>query len=255
MEKEKQNILLSIVTVCYNSEKTIRDTLNSILKQDIESLEYIIIDGGSTDETLMIIDSYKELFLNKNIVFKLISEPDKGIYDAMNKGIRIASGDYIGFINSDDWYENEILKTLPFSNKEIDLIYGNMSFVDLNGDVIKSNVKKRNLKFSHYFETPFFFPSLFIKRLIIVEIGGFSLNYSIAADYDLIIKLLKRNKLNYIYVDKNITFFRNGGISTTDVKESLLQSHRVRCNNNINQLVSYLAYITKYSSYLLKLIK
>lgn len=101
---------VSIITVAYNSEKTIAQTIESVLNQTVAPLEYLIIDGASKDKTIEIVESYREAFEAKNIDYRVTSEPDKGIYDAMNKGISMAKGDFIGMINSDDWYENNVIE-------------------------------------------------------------------------------------------------------------------------------------------------
>ena len=121
-----KNIKVSIVTVCYNSEVTIEQTIRSVLSQSYKNIEYIIIDGASTDQTLDIIKEYK------NDLAYLVSEPDKGIYDAMNKGIKKATGDIIGFINSDDWYsENAVLSIVEaFLSSKADVVYGNTMIVE-----------------------------------------------------------------------------------------------------------------------------
>ncbi|MCX5774208.1 MAG: glycosyltransferase, partial [Fusobacteria bacterium] len=124
---------ISIITACYNSAKTITDTFNSILKQKYYNIEYIVIDGSSKDETVSIIQEYSSKFLNRGIEFKWISEKDSGIYDAMNKGIALATGEVIGIINSDDYYmENNILEDIMtrFYDETVDGIYGNIIFVD-----------------------------------------------------------------------------------------------------------------------------
>ena len=99
------NPLISIITVCFNSSKTIRQTIESVLNQTYTNIEYILVDGKSTDNTVAIIEEYAPQFTAKGIVYRWVSEPDAGIYDAMNKGIKLATGEWIGIINSDDWYE------------------------------------------------------------------------------------------------------------------------------------------------------
>ncbi|AJI46845.1 glycosyltransferase [Francisella philomiragia] len=123
-ENNIQNIKFTVITVCYNSERTMQRTLQSIKDQTYKNIEYIIIDGGSTDKTLEIISNYSD------IVNILVSEPDNGIYDAMNKGIKLATGDYIGFLNSDDYYTNDIFEEYNnvLVNKSYDFVYSNIFF-------------------------------------------------------------------------------------------------------------------------------
>ncbi len=118
---------ISVITVCFNSEKTIARTIESVINQHYSDLEYIIIDGGSKDKTVEIINKYR------NELSYFISEPDQGISDAFNKGIRVATGDIIGIINSDDWYENGIFKLVNemfLQNKEIDVLVGALRYWD-----------------------------------------------------------------------------------------------------------------------------
>ena len=175
---------ISIITVCYNSEKTIGKTLESIFNQSSKKIEHIIVDGMSTDSTLSIISKlpYKK---------KVISEPDNGIYDAMNKGIEIAEGDIIGFLNSDDFYANNdiISKVLKqFENDpKIDACYSDLIYVD------RFNTSKivRYFRSSEFYEGLFSkgwcppHPTFFVRRSIYERLGKFDLNYHIASDVDL----------------------------------------------------------------------
>ena len=130
---------VSIITVCFNSEKTIRDTIDSVLNQTYKNIEYIIVDGKSVDTTIDIIKSYELEFKRKNISFKWISEKDTGIYNAMNKGVRLAKGDLIGILNSDDWYSSNAVS-------EVVAVNGNQDFSVISGKKNKVNFKKEILK-------------------------------------------------------------------------------------------------------------
>ena len=139
---------ISVVTVAYNSEKTIANTIASILNQEAKaglSVEYLIIDGASTDNTVVVAESFRERLEEKGVDYKIISEPDKGIYDAMNKGVALATGDVVGILNSDDWYEPDALKVVAETQEAtgFDMMYANIRLIKENGDSI---LKKARLK-------------------------------------------------------------------------------------------------------------
>ena len=180
--------LVSIITVCYNSDRTIKDTIESILKQTYKQLEYIIIDGDSNDNTLNIIGSYEKEFINKNINYKFISEPDKGIYDAMNKGLKIAKGDLIGILNSDDYYETnavfEIVK--KNNNQKFTIISGKKNKVNAQKKVLKTFQNKKEIS-KYIFKTmPINHPAAFVHKTVYEKVGLFDTQYKLSADYDLI---------------------------------------------------------------------
>ncbi|KXS43221.1 MAG: glycosyl transferase family 2 [Candidatus Frackibacter sp. T328-2] len=211
----KEKPLVSIITVCYNSEKHIEDTIKSVLNQTYDNIEYIIIDGNSTDGTLDIIEEYEPKFNGR---MKWISEEDAGIYDAMNKGIDIANGEIIGIINSDDYYVEDAVETIvsKFSfNQEIDVVYGNMfriipnSYVNLQ-EVVKSSIKglEKKMTICH--------PTCFVKTRVYKAIGKFNVQYKIAADYELILRM-KKAKMKFYYADKVLCYFRADGISSNNI--------------------------------------
>lgn len=202
----KSTLKFSIITVCYNSEKTITDTIEAVLKQSYTNYEYIIIDGQSEDATISIIKKYEPAFKGK---MKWISEKDNGIYDAMNKGIRIAKGDIISFINANDWYELDALQTINkiFTTKNCDIAYGLLrnykfnKYISINGN-------------SHEFinETMIPFPSCFIKKNIYEKFGFYNTKYKYSADYEFLIRIIKNN-VNIAFMEKIIANFRMGGVS------------------------------------------
>ncbi len=243
MRNDKQDILVSIITVCFNSESTIIDTLESVLNQTYKNFEYIIIDGGSTDRTIDIIKDFEIKFLEKKIKYNWISKKDKGLYDAMNKGIDKCIGDLIGFINSDDWYDKDALYNIVRSyNNNIGLIHGNLFLCDKNRKVIKS-LKPLTKQKSYLMGTPFLHPACFFKIEEIKKLNHYyNLDFKISADYDFMIRLIK-NDINIVYIDENIGYFREGGISTTEFVTSLYESHKVRVHNGVNVLRSYLIFI------------
>lgn len=197
---------ISIITPVYNAEKTIERTIQSVINQQIDSeLEYIIIDGASTDNTLDIINRY-------SAYLRVISAKDKGVYDAMNKGIALATGDVIGIINSDDWYNNGALKVVEqafANNPHISIVHSPVNNY-LAGKYL-STFQPGNLE-NLVFKITVAHPSCFIKREIYKQIGGFDLSYSIAADYDLIFKAYTSGA-EFLKVDFPLASFSLDGMS------------------------------------------
>lgn len=204
---------ISIITVCLNSEQTIEQTIRSVVEQDDCDYEYIIIDGESTDRTLETIRKYEE---NISMV---ISEPDNGLYDAMNKGIALATGDIIGIINSDDWYEPKILKEVRkyFLETDAEVIYGNLNIVYPNGELrvlIPTDIEK----IRYGMEIPH--PTVFIKRDVYERLGTFELKYKIAADYDFILRLYTGG-VKFGYQNRIFANFRFGGVSNKQAEKCM----------------------------------
>lgn len=206
---------ITIITVCYNSEKTIEDTLKSVLNQTYTNYEYLIIDGKSSDNTLNIVNSYKNKFKGK---MTIISEKDKGLYDAMNKGIKMATGDVIGCINSDDiLHDKDVFKRISECDfKKYDGLYSGLMYYDKELKVIKSVYKARtgNYNLGWY---PLH-PTLYLKKEVFEKYGYFDLNYKIAADYDLIIRILK-NGVKLYCMDGFSVSMREGGASSGSIKK------------------------------------
>lgn len=215
---------ISIITVCYNSEKYLEDAIKSVLNQTYKNIEYIIVDGNSKDNSLNIIKHYEPLFEGK---MKWISEKDKGIYDAMNKGVSLATGDYIGLINSDDFLANNnvienIVKEVINSNAEA--VYGNLEFInpEENNKVVRvwkdieynEELIRKGWHPAH--------PTLYLKRGIYEKVGLFSLNYKIAADYDLMLRVFEKYKPKTKYINKVMVKMRVGGVSTSGLKSKII---------------------------------
>lgn len=207
----------SIITANYNGGKTLVKTIESILEQTYNNVEYIIIDGKSTDNSVEIIESYKKKFKEKKYEYNWVSEKDSGIFNAMNKGIEIASGDIIGIIGSDDWYERETLEIVANEfekDKELKMVYGilrtvsNNKFQQIIGDY---NSYGRG---QH--------PTVFLKKEVYKRYGNYNEKYKIAADTDFLLKL-KNEKINYKFVEKILTNFSTEGISSTSFLNSSLE--------------------------------
>jgi glycosyltransferase involved in cell wall biosynthesis len=218
MEKLK----ISIITSVYNNKDTIKDAIKSVLNQTYKNIEYIVVDGGSTDGTVEVIKQYEDK------IDKFISEPDKGIYDGLNKGIKLATGDVIAFLHSDDIYpdNNTIEKIMNLFNKDnVDGVYGDLIYVkkddinkiirywkscDFNADLLKKGWMPAH-------------PTLFLKKEIYEKYGVFDLNFKIAGDYDFMLRILKENpKLKYL--PEVLYVMRVGGESNKSLKNIVNKS-------------------------------
>lgn len=198
---------VSIITVCRNSETTIRDTIESVLNQTYPNIEYIVIDGKSTDTTLDIIKEYEPLFRGR---MRYISERDNGIYNAMNKGIRMAEGSLIGIINSDDFYETDAVETVVrnMDSNQCQVIYGYMRILDKNTKkrIVKDNHKNlRNEMIPH--------PTCFVTRKTYQKYGLFLEWFKVAADYELMLRLYGKEDVIFTQIKKVVSCFRLGGAS------------------------------------------
>lgn len=225
---------ITIITVCYNSAKTIKDTLESVLKQTYDNYEYLIIDGKSKDNTLDIVKSYGKKFNGK---LKYISEKDNGLYDAMNKGIKMSNGDIIGIINSDDVLANEnVFQKIvdAFQENECDGTYSNLYILDeekMEKVERKFIAKHGNYKLGWY--PPH--PTLYLKKEIYEKYGLYNQEYKIAADYDFMIRIMKENVKLY-YIKDVLVYMRSGGKSTAGLKgykKSFDESIKVLKHNKI----------------------
>lgn len=211
-----QEILVSVITPCYNSGKTIEKTLECIENQTYQNIEYIIVDGGSTDETLEIIEKHRQRLPER---FRLISEKDSGIYDAMNKGIGLATGELIGIVNSDDWYEKDTVEqaVVHYQGNPYEVIYG-MQRTYLNGR------EKATFIYHHDFlpQQMITHPTCFVTADTYRDLGTFDLQYRSAADYDLMLRYYESKKVVFTPVMRVLSNFQLGGMSgsQTGVREN-----------------------------------
>lgn len=244
---------ISIITAAFNSEKTLQDTLDSVLRQDYRNIEHIIIDGGSTDSTVDIIRVYASKTTSHSV--KWVSEKDRGIYDAMNKGIAMATGDVIGILNSDDYFtSNDVVSKLikPFSDEEIDAVYGDIHFIH----------DKEREKITRYYSSKMFspfwirfgfmpaHPSLYVRKEIYDKVGLYKLDYKIGADFEMVVRMFHVHKIKAHYINMDFVTMRNGGASTSGVQSHklLLQEDARACRENglySNQFLISLKYLYK----------
>lgn len=203
-----ENATVSIITVTYNSAATVARTVESVLNQEITPKEYIIIDGASTDNTIVIIENYQQRFIEKSIELIVVSEPDRGIYDAMNKGISMATGDIIGMINSDDWYEPNAISTVlkEYKREPFDLFYADLRMHMPNEMTFVKHSRNRRYATSRDWNHP----TTFITKEIYSHYKY--KNDTIHDDYDLILRL-KKAKVKITVVNEVIANFTMNGTS------------------------------------------
>lgn len=219
---------ISVVTVAYNSEKTIANTIASILNQEAKaglSVEYLIIDGASTDNTVAVAESFRERLEEKGVDYKIISEPDKGIYDAMNKGVALATGDVVGILNSDDWYEPDALKVVAetYEATGFDMMYANIRLIKENGDSILKKARLKKYITSRHWNHP----TTFICRKV-YDRFTYRLD-NLYADLDMLIKIRKAG-YHVEIVDRVLANFRMGGASNQKTLSAMLKRIRFRYN-------------------------
>lgn len=229
---------ISVITITYNSEKTIRDTIESVLNQSYQQIEYIIIDGLSKDGTMEIVRSYGER------IHKVISEKDKGLYDALNKGVALASGDVIAFLHSDDVYwDNSVLQDVmkTFEISGADSVYGDLCYV--REDNLEVIVRKWN---SGQYKDGMFLngwmpphPAFFAKKKCYEEFGNFSLELKSAADYELMLRFIHKFKVSIAYLPRFLVRMRVGGKSNVTLKNRIKANLEDRKAWKMNSLSPY----------------
>ena len=230
-----KNPKISIITVSYNSQSTIKHTIDSVSSQTYKNKEYILIDGASKDWTLDILD------FKKDEIDNFVSEPDCGIYDAMNKGIKAATGDIIGILNSDDFYYNQdVLSKVAkvFEETNCDCLYGDLIFVN-KGDISKivrywksgkfeKNIMKKGWMLPH--------PTFFVKKKIYQKYGLYNTSLKRAADYEMILRLLHKEKINIEYIPEILIKMRVGGESNASIWNRLKGNNEDNIAWNLNGL-------------------
>lgn len=220
---------ISLITVTFNSAATLRDTIESVLAQTYPDIEYIIVDGLSKDDTVEIVKEYEPKFGGR---MRWVSEKDSGLYDAMNKGIRMATGDVVGIINSDDFYHrNDIIGLVAdaFQSGDVEAVYGDVRFVN------PGNLEKTVRYYSSKKFRPSLFrwgfmpahPTFFTYRSYFDKFGYYCADYKIAADYELLIRFLYCHKLKSRYLPLDFMKMRTGGASTASIKSNLLLNKEI----------------------------
>lgn len=207
---------ISVITVAYNSAGTLLDTVESVLGQTHREVEYLIIDGGSTDDTLAKLEPYRERLA------QVVSEPDRGMYDAMNKGIARASGEVVAILNSDDVYADAGVLSkvaLCFERSGADCVYGDLHYVSADMSRVVRNWRSGEYEPSRFHQgwhPPH--PAFFVRRPVYEACGGFDLNLSIAADYELMLRVLVRHRRSAAYLPEVLVKMRTGGASNRSLK-------------------------------------
>ncbi len=226
---------ISIITVSFNNESTIKDTILSVNSQSFQNIEHIFIDGKSKDETVRLIQKFSKPGS------KIISEPDNGIYDAMNKGIHQATGDVIGFLNADDVFFNEQSLQIiadEFTRTGTDSVYGNLIYMDSNLQKIirfwKSQKFQKGLFLKGWMPAH---PTFYVKKSVYDKWGGFDLNYRFAADFEITMRFLESKNISSSFIPKVLVKMRLGGVSNnkiSNILKSNLESYRACKKNNLN---------------------
>ena len=243
---------VSIITVTYNSAGTLRDTLESVKNQDYPDVEHILVDGASKDDTVKIIQAYSH-------VAKYVSEKDRGLYDAINKGILMSTGDVVGILNSDDFFPHkQVISHMVkcFKENDADAVFGDIAFVRPENleKVIRlySSRKFYPGKFKYGYMPAH--PSFYVKRKFYEEYGLYKLDYKIAADYELLMRFMYTNQLKYAYLPEVMVYMRTGGVSNKNIlSRYVLNKEIIRaCKENgvkTNMFIISLKYFNKVFEY------
>lgn len=236
-DQYRDDVKVSIITVSFNSERTIRRTIESVLSQTYSNIEYIVVDGKSSDHTVEIIKEYEKSFEGR---MKWVSEPDQGIYDAMNKGIMMATGELVGIINSDDYYELDAVEKMvnALENKKYMILYGflrkwkNQEVFSIS---IRTHKDLRNGMISH--------PTCFVTMAVYREVSLYDTQYSSVADYDFMLKMFSKKEVYFKPVYQLIANFEMGGMSST--REAWLELERMKKNHGLISPRQYRSIIIK----------
>jgi len=245
------SILVTIITVVYNGEKYFQQTIDSVKNQRYKNIEYIVIDGGSTDGTLDIIKN------NRDIISHYISERDEGLYDAMNKGIALAKGEIIGIVNSDDWYEIDTIELIVdayINNPDKSIFHGDRYDILEDGSRRRFNYNPSTYKFIYYSMT-FSHPTMFITREEYRE-HLYNINLSSHADYQFVLEAWLNNSSKFYYINRPLSNFRLGGISgSLSLFKELKEGYIARKSAKLSTLKNIIAYIFRFSVFSIYKIK
>ena len=241
---------ISLITATYNSAETLRDTMQSVLNQTFKDVDYIIVDGGSKDTTMDIVKEFEPKFEGR---LRWVSEKDKGIYDAMNKGVRMAQGDIVGILNSDDFFASDhVLEKVNDAfteNPAIDGIYADVRYVDWNDTSKKvrmfsgKDFKREKLCWGKM--PPH--PSFYVKRECYDKFGLYSLDYPICADYDMFVKMIWEGNINTLYINDVFVNMRSGGTSSNGIKvHKKIMKERMLCVREHKMPSNFFMQISRY---------
>ncbi len=228
---------ISVITVCYNSVKTIEKTINSVLSQNFKNFEYIIIDGGSTDGTLEIIEKFK------NKIDNVISKKDTGIFDAINKGINLSNGDIISIIHSDDiFFNNDVLNIVHknfVTKPDLECLIGTTLIKKVNSNLILRKYNSRFFKkWMLYFGYSPPHPSTFIKKSVYEKCGIYKLNYEIAGDFEFFLRIFLKFNISFKTTDEKFVIMSMGGKSTASIKSNLISNQEILRSFKENKIYS-----------------
>ncbi len=215
--------MISVITVCYQSEKTILETLQSVFNQKDVDIEHIIIDGMSKDQTFSIIETFVQTHSNKHVTYVIKQESDKGMYDAINKGLNLATGDYIGLLHSDDTYaHNEVLKTIEhtFRKQQVDACYG---YVDVYQDArLVRKIRNPRFKLGDYQKSQHpAHPTFYVKKAVVETFGGYDITYPIASDGEYMFRLLEIHQISHTLIEDVLINMKDGGLSQRGLKSTM----------------------------------
>lgn len=220
---------ISVVTISYNSAGTIHKTLDSLKNQTYKNIEHIIVDGNSADDTIKICDQFPH-------IYKIISESDKGVYDAFNKGLKVASGEIVGFLNSDDiFYNKNVLQTIAeHFDDQTDCVFGNLDYVNTEGKVVR---KWRSKPYQNGFFTKGWMPAhptFYCRKSIYDRFGRYDDSFEIAGDFELMLRFLEKNKIRSKFIDQTLVKMLVGGISNNGIvsKTKIVKEEKIAFQQN-----------------------
>lgn len=246
---------VSIITVVFNRVDVVRDTIESVLNQTYKNIEYIIIDGASTDGTMDVVSEYKDK------ISKIVSEPDNGLYDAINKGIEQATGDVVGLIHSDDFYtDNLVIQRVvdAFNKEKSDTVFADLLYIkdDNHEKVLRyySAKKFTPKKLTYGLMPPH--PTFFVKKEIFSKYGLYKTDYKIAADYEMFFRLFITHEVNYTYIHFPIVKMRTGGLSAGGIRNKILiNKEAIRAMKENGHYSNQLLILKKYPVKILEIVK
>ena len=250
---------ISLITATYNSAETLRDTMQSVLNQTFKDVDYIIVDGNSNDGTIDIVKEFEPQFEGR---LRWVSEPVKGIYDAMNKGVKMAQGDVVGILNSDDFFASdnvlEKVNAAFLENPAIEGVYADVRYVDWHetGKTVRMFSGKDFTREKLCWGKMPPHPSFYVKRVCYDRFGLYSLDYPICSDYDMFVKMIWIGNINTLYINDIFVNMRSGGTSSNGIKvHRKIMKERMKCVREHNMPSNFFMQISRYFGKIFSLIK